>query len=161
MKQAWFEKVADRLKRKEAKANNGTHVRIILDRENQDPYLVRYYLLNLRPLCRVVIHQIIRSDVDGLHDHPWPYASLILKGGYWEQTLKGRFWRKPGHFRIRAANSYHRLEKDPKVDDVWTLFFMGPKIKEWGFKDENGAWVQWEEHLNNRAKKPKKRARKK
>lgn len=31
------------------------------------------------------IHNIKRSDQDrALHDHPWPNASLVLKGGYWE-----------------------------------------------------------------------------
>src|SRR5208282_805597 len=40
--------------------------------------------------CR--LHHILRSDEDRhLHDHPWPYVTIILKGGYWEVTpVSGR-----------------------------------------------------------------------
>jgi hypothetical protein len=31
------------------------------------------------------LHHILRSDHDrALHDHPWPNASFVLSGGYWE-----------------------------------------------------------------------------
>lgn len=64
---AWFEKLADRCRRK-------GNSRLILDREGVSPYLERFYLtprwLTLG-LFRVVIHRFWRSDnpLDGLHDH--------------------------------------------------------------------------------------------
>jgi hypothetical protein len=35
----------------------------------------------------VKLHHILRSDDDrDLHDHPWSFLSIVLKGGYWEHT---------------------------------------------------------------------------
>lgn len=121
----------------------------ILDRESHEPYLHRYSMFCFRPFARVCLHHFLRSDIDGLHDHPWPLQNYILTGGYWEVTEEGRFWRGPGYHAIRPANFFHRIELDPEKagGETWTLFLMGPKEKEWGFKDEQGRWVQWEEYL--------------
>jgi hypothetical protein len=91
----------------------------------------------------------LKSDPDDVHDHPWPYATLILKGGYYEWTpvfdKEGKkiaefcTWRGPGHFRICRANSYHRIELDANVT-AWTLFMPGPKQRDWGFLVGN-QWV--------------------
>src|SRR5271170_2244259 len=36
---------------------------------------------------RLYLHKFYRGDEDlHLHDHPWPFTSLILTRGYWEQT---------------------------------------------------------------------------
>lgn len=132
----------------------GRH-RTILDRDGETPYLERYYILfkdrSWFPF-NLVMHNILRSDLDDLHDHPWCYATLILKGGYWETTPKGRFWRPAGWFTFRRATSLHRLEIDPGVD-CWTLFFMGRRKREWGFM-RRGKWVQWETYLADRERHP-------
>lgn len=51
-------------------------------------YMNRYWLLKPRRWtfgCAIRVHQILRSDNDRhLHDHPWPFATLILRGGYVE-----------------------------------------------------------------------------
>ena len=122
--------------------------RIVMDRVNDEPYLERYYLFlkdRQRFPFNVFLHKFLKSDPDDLHDHPWPYATLILKGGYWETTPEGRFWRSPGHFRVCKANSLHRIELDPSVE-CWTVFMPGPKQREWGFI-KNGTWTQWEKYL--------------
>lgn len=127
--------------------------RIVMDRVNDEPYLERYYLFlkdRQRFPFNVFLHKFLKSDPDDLHDHPWPYATLILKGGYWETTPEGRFWRGPGHFRICTARSLHRIELDPSVE-CWTVFMPGPKQREWGFI-KNGKWTQWEQYLASRAK---------
>ncbi len=129
--------------------------RIILDREEKNPYLIRYYYLNLRPFARIVIHRFMRSDVDGLHDHPWAFQNYILSGGYWEHTIDGKFWREPGYTGVSDANFLHRVELDPEKsgdEEIWTLFMMGPKEKPWGFLDNNGEWVEHEIYLENRLK---------
>jgi hypothetical protein len=94
-----------------------------------------------------------------VHDHPWPYATLILKGGYYEWTPlfdgKGKkiaetcTWRGPGHFRISSANSYHRIELDPSVE-CWTMFMPGPQKREWGFL-VNNKWIHNDVYLTQRA----------
>jgi hypothetical protein len=34
----------------------------------------------------IFLHRFLKSDPDDVHDHPWPYATLIIKGGYYEWT---------------------------------------------------------------------------
>ena len=128
-----FLKLLDKLGRK----------RIIYDRVHNEPYLERYYLF-LKDRDRfpfnVFLHKFLKGDPDDVHDHPWPYATLILKGGYYEWvpefdsngTMLGqrRHWRGPGHFRICSPNSYHRIELKEGVT-AWTLFMPGPHKREW------------------------------
>ena len=156
--------------------------RVIMDRQSRSPYLTRYYLfLKDRKWFpfNVFLHNFHRSDPDDLHDHPWPYATLILKGGYWEwiplwkfgtQTMsadgtnlevtrvvcgESRVWRGPGHFRTCKADSYHRIELEPGVD-CWTIFMPGPQKRDWGFlthKDWNADTFNWVYHEDYIAKK--------
>ena len=74
-----FLKLLERLGRK----------RIIFDRVNNEPYLERYYLF-LKERDRfpfnVFLHKFLKGDPDDVHDHPWPYATLILNGGYYESV---------------------------------------------------------------------------
>ena len=144
-------KLLDRLGRK----------RIVMDRVENEPYLERYYLF-LRDRERfpfnVFLHKFLKSDPDDVHDHPWPYATVILKGGYWEwiphfdtvgrKTGEYQVWRGPGHFRISKANSFHRIELDPDIT-AWTLFMPGRKCRDWGFMVQN-KWIQWEQYLKQR-----------
>mgnify|MGYP003343888525 FL=1 len=137
--------------------------RIVMDRVNNEPYLERYYIfLKDRKWFpfNVFIHKFLKSDPDDVHDHPWPYATLILKGGYWEwipqfNSLGQKIgeiatWRGAGHFRICSAKSFHRIELDPSIT-AWTLFMPGPQQREWGFLNK-GRWVQWEKYLELKAK---------
>ena len=135
--------------------------RIVLDRVSDEPYLERYYLF-LKERSgfpfNIFLHKFLKSDPDDVHDHPWPYATLILKGGYWEwipefnaageKIGEVRKWRGPGHFRISSATSYHRVELGNDVE-CWTLFMPGPKQREWGFLVQD-QWVQWEQYLKQR-----------
>ena len=124
---------------------------VIMDRVNNEPYLERYYLFlkdRQRFPFNVFLHKFLKGDPDDLHDHPWPYATFILRGGYWETTPNGKFWRGAGHFRICKANSFHRIELEPGVT-TWTLFMPGPKKRNWGF-DVNGTWIDHETYLESR-----------
>jgi len=135
--------------------------RIVMDRQSDEPYLERYYLF-LKDRDRfpfnVFLHKFLKGDPDDVLDHPWPYATLILKGGYYEWLpqfdSKGNkiaemcVWRGPGSFRVCRANSYHRIELDPSVT-AWTLFMPGPKKRDWGFL-VNNKWIQHEQYLKER-----------
>ena len=135
--------------------------RIIMDRESKEPYLERYYIfLKDRQLFpfNVFLHKFLKSDPDDVHDHPWPYATLILKGGYYEWipqfnpdgtlNCEIRKWRGPGHFRICKPESYHRVELKPGVT-AWTLFMPGPQRREWGFLVDN-KWIHNDNYLATR-----------
>ena len=128
--------------------------RVVMDRLENEPYLTRYYLfLKDRKWFpfNIFLHNFHKGDPDDLHDHPWPYFTIILKGGYWEHLETGeRKWRSPGQGRIAGSRSLHRIELEPGVD-CWTLFIPGPQLREWGFVD-NGEWKQHEQYLAERYK---------
>jgi hypothetical protein len=140
----------------------GRH-RVIMDRQNNEPYLERYYLFlkdRKNFPFNIFLHKFLKGDPDDVHDHPWPYATLILKGGYYEwipqfnpdgtKSCEIRKWRGPGHFRTCHSKSYHRIEL---VDGItaWTLFMPGPQNRDWGFL-VNDQWVQHEEYFKSRSK---------
>jgi hypothetical protein len=134
--------------------------RIIMDRQCNEPLLTRYYLfLKERKHFpfNVFLHKFHKGDPGDVHDHPWPYATLILKGGYYEYTPnfehgkmvgETKHWRGPGHWRICSANSYHRIELVLGIT-AWTLFMPGPQRQEWGFL-VNNKWIHNDQYLEDR-----------
>ena len=135
--------------------------RVIMDRVDNEPYLERYYILwNTRKHTgfNIFLHKFLKGDPDDVHDHPWPYATLILSGGYWEwipqfneegvKTCEIGKWRGPGHFRICKPNTFHRIELEEGVT-AWTLFMPGPHKREWGFL-VNNKWIHNDEYLTDR-----------
>jgi len=110
--------------------------RLLLDRgpswpdyDKAEPFMIRYYLLfRRRPKWfpfNILLHKILKSDLGDLHDHYWSYITIILKGGYWESTENGTFWRGPGYIGFRKATDRHSL-KIPKGKPAWTLLLAGP-----------------------------------
>jgi len=122
----------------------------IIDGEQGEPYLERYYLFGLLG-WHAYLHRFVDSDPDrGLHDHPWGRAlSLVLTGGYdelrfarhpadptrdagfAERPLRHRYIR-PGRLNRLRGTDFHRVvlrEGRP----AWTLFLHGPRVKGWGF----------------------------
>ena len=136
--------------------------RIIMDRQCNEPLLTRYYLfLKDRKTFpfNVFLHKFHKGDPGDQHDHPWSYATFILKGGYYEWTPifaddgsmvgETRYWRGPGHFRICSPDSYHRIELVEGVTP-WTLFMPGPHKREWGFL-VNNKWIHNDSYLKLKA----------
>ena len=111
--------------------------RVILDRgpswpdyRAAEPFVIRYYpLFRRRPKWfpfNIFIHKLLKGDLGDLHDHYWTYITIILKGGYWETTEKGTFWRKPGYIGFRRYNHQHSI-KIPEGKCAWSLLLVGPK----------------------------------
>ena len=132
--------------------------RIIMDRQCNEPLLTRYYVFlkdRKRFPFNIFLHKFYKGDPGDVHDHPWPYFTLILAGGYYEWVPKFnskkemigeiRHWRGPGHFRFCSANSYHRIELKENVTP-WTLFMPGPQKQEWGFLVDN-KWIHNDNYL--------------
>lgn len=132
----------------------------IIERAQRTPYfhlegyMERWWLFRLFPMyghyawLSARVHHILRSDYDrALHDHPWWYITIILKGGYWEVTPKGTKWYGPGRIRFARAKSQHRLVV-PKGEDAWTLFIHGPKSRDWGFQISETEWVYWKDYVD-------------
>lgn len=136
----------------------------------ENPYLLRWFVIPRNPWFNVYLHKFLRSDDDrALHDHPWWFVSLILKGAYWEHRsegfVTGKKLRKAGSLAIRRPSTLHRVELEGEAVEVfkgyggtpvygwrekptWTLIATGPKIRDWGFLCPKG-WVQWETFDHN------------
>jgi hypothetical protein len=139
--------------------------RLIPDRQTGEDYMHRYYLfLKDRTWFpfNVTLHKIVRSDDPIMHDHPWSYMTIVLKGGYWEHTpvcnkdgkmfAEFQTWRGPGSIIKRSAGEYHWLELE-EGKPATTLFFMGRQQREWGFlvqvKKGMHRWIKWTDYLDN------------
>lgn len=130
------------------------------------PYLTRWVLVGERggepggksSRYGVYLHRFQRSDADEPHDHPWPFVSVILSGGYWEETPAPgwkdgdgpmrRRWYGPGRILVRPANWIHRVVI-PDGAEAWTLILRGPKAKSWGFYCPRVGYLPWRVHLAN------------
>lgn len=120
-------------------------------------YLRRYFLVRT-PWFGIFVHLIARPDQDrDLHDHPWPFTTFVLCGGYYEvrsddpASLSSadvhcvrRF--RSHRFPLSSAHRITYLLRDP----TWTLVFTGAKVKEWGFwvpRGDENVWVRFDTYL--------------
>lgn len=92
-------------------------------------YLERWHVLRTRWLS-IYLHKIHRNDERALHDHPGNNVSILLRGSYAETTFTGCRVYRAGAVIYRPAHKAHRLTI---VRPVWSLFLMGPVIRQWGF----------------------------
>ena len=124
-----------------------------------NPYMLRWYLLPRNHRINIYLHKFMRDDDDrALHDHPWWFASFMLKGKYIEwmpmpytvlgQTVIEPQTRTAGSLAFRSAEHRHCV-KLPRREDgspipCWTLVMTGPKTRLWGFHCPKG-FVPWYE----------------
>lgn len=134
-------------------------------------YLRRWWVIPRNPFFNVYLHHFMRDDDDrALHDHPWVWASFLLSGGYIEHTIAPggihhRRQRWAGSLKVSGASRAHRVELMPRwwladtLDDAfdieyrmprakgecWTLFFTGPRTREWGFHCPDQGWIPWQQ----------------
>jgi hypothetical protein len=115
---------------------------------NENPYLLRWFVIPRNRLFNIYLHCFKRSDDDrALHDHPWFNLSILLVGAYTEHRIKtggihAKAIREAGELVIRGPRTAHRLELHQ--GDCWTLFITGPRLREWGFHC-SGGWVHWKD----------------
>ncbi|AGS81013.1 hypothetical protein [Caulobacter phage Cr30] len=125
---------------------------------NEDPYLLRWWVIPRNPFFNIYLHKFLRSDEDrALHSHPWLFClSILIKGNYIEHTPKGKFIRKRGNCYFRFGEAWHRVQlltkwvkqNDgsmvgyPDREPCTTIFVTGPRIREWGFACPQG-FVHW------------------
>lgn len=106
------------------------------------------------------VHEILRSDRGRWpHNHPWPYITIILAGGYWEMIYnqEGKFirskWCGPGTILFRDASHFHKLVLGHGT--CTTLFFTGKKVEReegegsWGFAVD-GAFIPHRDYRGDR-----------
>ena len=114
------------------------------------PYLERHYLLAIgngrlrnsflfrKRKLKVFFHTFWMSDPDPLHDHPWDWGRVIVRGSYREFYLDGTFRDfGPGHVVWRRnAECLHRVEL--LTSSVCTIFWHWRRRRTWGFLHPEG-----------------------
>lgn len=111
-------------------------------------YLTRWWIIKT-PLGGVALHRMQGPDArDTLHDHPWTFLSVVLRGGYTERRLRpGDMTVDEQHIVTRCnlvragvdAHSIRALHRTP----TWTLLIVGPVRRTWGFLEhitDISAW---------------------
>lgn len=120
-----------------------------------DVYMRRVYVL-MTPWFGIMFHRIFRPDRQrDLHDHPWNFFSLVLRGRYEEEVdcptcrAAGDFHPEPRTVRwwnYKRAEDRHRIAWVSR-SPVWTLVFTGRKRRKWGFWVDGGTrWVLWTDY---------------
>ena len=104
-----------------------------------------------------VFHRFTNADLGDPHDHPWPFTSFIVSGGYIEEVFDRRNGavevdvHRPGDsFRVEAHH-VHRIVQ-LLDDECWTLILPEAYVHEpgfWQFRDDgpwrrpwNGDWAK-------------------
>ena len=135
----------------------------------ENPYLLRWYLIPRNRWFNIYLHKFLRDDDDrALHDHPWWFISIMLKGsyiehcdplqypydGYWARVRLAEHRATPS-IAFRAAEHRHRVELQQRPDGsrvpCWTLVVTGRKAREWGFWCPKGfvPWHQFVDHTDH------------
>jgi len=106
------------------------------------PYLVRYTILKCKCFS-IKIHNILISDDDCLHDHPWPFLTWLLSSGYHEYSERHGFkYYRRWSLLWRPATYKHKLVIDAPV---WTFIITFKPVRVWGFWNSQGftPWCKW------------------
>lgn len=115
-------------------------------REPSKTYLTRWRVLQT-PWFAIYLHRINMPDKDRhLHNHPWNFWSLILRGGYIETwadqnpfvatVRRERLWRGGTVHRL-ALDEFHSITRLVRVP-TWTLLVVGRRQQVWGFATPEG-----------------------
>lgn len=123
-------------------------------------FFFRYRVLET-PWFGAYVHRFVRGDMDRwLHDHPWGFLAIVLRGGYWEEMFRKTpclsmwpdgsitnettevHWRRPGSILWRPAKTAHRITIDETKPKPISLVFVGRKVRPWGFFTVDG-WRPW------------------
>lgn len=113
-------------------------------------YLTRWRVVQT-PWGGVYLHRLTGPDPrPTLHDHPWRFLSLVLRGGYIERRLDLLTMRVDENHRIRRLNRVRSSDAHAIVQlsrtPTWTLLFVGRRVRTWGYlePDVRGGW-RWTE----------------
>jgi hypothetical protein len=111
-------------------------------------YLLRWYVIPRNPWLNVYLHQFLHDDEDrALHDHPWWFVSVMLKGAYVEVVQNTAINRYAPSIAFRRSTHAHRvvLPRDEFGPvPCWTLVITGRVTRDWGFHCPQG-WRHWKE----------------
>jgi len=122
-------------------------------------YLARLRIIET-PLFGIFLHAIrVPDKAQALHNHPWPFASVVLSGGYTETFSPDeqaaidyqrrcqderppahateRHWGRFSIHRIRHGE-YHTITTLDDSRPAWTVIFVGRRRSDWGYATADG-----------------------
>lgn len=94
----------------------------------EDPYLLRWFLVPRNRFLNVYLHKFLRDDDDrALHDHPWWFVSVVLKGTYREVTRDADrcpacgndFWKDGGAARRHGFDDCPNCSEPLRIVSSW------------------------------------------
>lgn len=108
---------------------------------------------------RLYLHVFYASDSDpDPHDHPADFTTVVLRGGYRDETweadvVAGQHVRRRvsapvlgvGSVAHRRAEHIHRVHL--LGDKAWTAVIFGPRKRTWYFYTTDRGQVHWERYL--------------
>lgn len=98
----------------------------------------------------VYLHHIADADpgID-LHDHPWWFVSIVIKGCYWEVRASTRApaaivrgQRRRWSIKTMRLDEIHRITN--AAPGTWTIVLRGPTVRKWGFYVRNTVMGRWD-----------------
>lgn len=130
----------------------------IMDRADRSRLYLRRWRLIQTPWLSLYLHRIYLPDSESaLHDHPWPFTTIILRGGYVEEvalyplvvnpavnpwSVQAREWLPFSRHSLDRGQAHRIASVRP---GTWTLLLVGRRARSWGFFTEQG-WTDWTEY---------------
>lgn len=130
------------------------------DYDGEGNYLTRWRVIQT-PWAALYLHRFDGPDPrPTLHDHPWNFVSVMLRGGYVERRLdtvtmqvnEHRVVRLVNVMRTHDAHAITRLLRTPS----WSLLFVGRRVRTWGYLEpplisnlgelEPWRWTEFSKH---------------
>jgi hypothetical protein len=99
-------------------------------------YLDRLRIIQT-PFFGIMLHKFTGPDAEPyLHDHPWSFFSIVLRGGYREMRRNNHTYtadpKRVRFFNFMSKHDAHfiyQLDRNP----TWTLVIHGRRRRTWGF----------------------------
>lgn len=122
--------------------------RELIPRHDDEPYLERLIIFKCK-YFGIFLHRFVGGDDEcSMHNHPWPFLTWILKGGYDEYVVGPDGYGPPkctwygvGSLLARPAEWTHQVQIRPNTPTV-SLVIHGFKRQHWGFFTPKG-FVGW------------------
>lgn len=113
-----------------------------------ETYLTRYRIVQT-PWFGVYVHRFDGPDSrPTLHDHPWPFLSLVLRGGYSERRRYGGPLVRIRRLNVKATTDLHYIDHLHRTP-TWTLMVVGRRVRTWGYVERDGTWTPFDQHPHN------------
>ncbi len=108
------------------------------------PYVERYYVGSNPRGEQTWLHRFLNADGDrNFHSHPWYADSMIVCGGYWENsTFIGELHKhnsrrfEAGDVNMINPNTLHKIDRIDAM--TWTIIQVKPHWGTWYFINDEG-----------------------